>query len=78
MDLKEFKRIVLFAKKTGVKSIKVQGFEIELYESALVSKRAPKSGLPQDEKQSIETNIATEPNLDQINQYIYGMTQEVE
>jgi hypothetical protein len=66
MDLKQMKKIVSYAKKNGIKSLKVDGFEIEFDDKVPF----PKSSKP------VEPMIPTptEITLDDINDYIYADT----
>lgn len=73
MDFKEIKKITAFARKAGLKSLKFNGFEIEFSDQA-VPPTKKRLKIVEDE---VGPSIPQEPNLEQINDYIYGNTQEV-
>lgn len=74
MDLREIKKLTAFARRAGIKSLKINGFEIELHDSALS---------PQIQKRSAQVipdpiypSPLSAPTLDQVNAYIYGPPEE--
>lgn len=73
MDLKEFKRLASFARKSGIKSLKLGDAAIEFHESAL---NLPKQAKPSEPDKPL-VSVPSGPTLDEINEYIYGKTDEV-
>lgn len=73
MDLTEIKRITLFARKTGIKSIKIDGLELEMHtplEQAPAVRRRPRH------EEMSGPKAIPEPTLEQINEFIYGSVDE--
>jgi len=81
MDLKEIKKIANFASRAGVKSIKIDGLEIS-FKDEIIFQRPRAPGLVPDGKTKAAKDEPTvpprepPPTLDEINQYIYGQTDE--
>lgn len=78
MDLKEIKRLVSYAKRNGLKRLKIDGLEIELQDAIVfpTRKRGKLSAVPGGKEESIPAP-PPEPTLDQVNEYIYGNPGEV-
>lgn len=74
MNLKEIKKIVAFAKKSGVKTLKLDGFEIELNDEAFNKPLVKAIAMTEDKVPFPEHR---EPTLEDINEYIYGDHDEV-
>ncbi len=73
MDLKDIKKITAFARRAGLKSLKFNGCEIEFNDSVAPPTRK--------RLKLVEENSAPkpphEPTLSEINDYIYGNSEEV-
>lgn len=71
MDLKEFKRLVSYSRKAGLKKVKFSDIEFEFNETL------PK--LTKTQAKAVEefkSNIAEVPSLDKINDWIYKQEDE--
>ena len=66
MDLKEFKRIAAYARKSGIKKCKVGDIEIEFNEQPIRKAIIDDPVVPQ----------FREPTLDDINKYIYETNED--
>lgn len=72
MDLKEFKQLVRFARKSGIKSAKFNGFEFEFQDKVPFPKPRGLKTIQEITKAPKQAQV--EPTFDEINQYIYGNT----
>lgn len=79
MELKEIKKLISYAKRNGLKSIKIGEFEATFHEAVIFPSRQKKaathSPLPEQKSKDIPAP-APLPTLDEINEYIYGKTEE--
>lgn len=78
MDLKAAKRLIAYARRVGVKSLKVGEFEVTFHDAVIfpTHQRAAKTVAPvAADKQTIPAP-APDPTLEDINAYIYGNTEE--
>lgn len=73
MDLKEIKKITNFARRAGVKSIKIDGLEISFKDEIIIQRpRTPRLVKPEAGKTELKQGgIPTPPTLDEINKFIY-------
>lgn len=71
MDLKELKKITAYARKAGIKSLKFADVSIEFNE-ATTPQRAKRLIVVEEDT----VKKPTDPTLEQINDYIYGQTDE--
>jgi hypothetical protein len=75
MDFKEFKKIILFAKKQGLKSLSMDGLHVEFGEDI---QRAPILQAPKvsSAKEPLLRAPDPAPTLDDINKFIYAEGEE--
>lgn len=74
MDLKEIKKITAYARKSGIKSLKMNGLELEFHESALISK--PTRKLIPVEELLKGTKQEAEASFEEINAWIHQKDEE--
>lgn len=77
MDFKEFKKIIAFAKKQGLKSLSLDGLHVEFQEGYLAPQamRKPKAKA-HDVKEPLVKAPDAAPTLDDINRFIYEDGEE--
>lgn len=75
MDFREIKKLTAYARRSGVKHLKLDGFEIEFQDGAPAPEPLRKPKLAPVQESSIPAP-PPDPTLDQINQYIYGNNEE--
>lgn len=77
MDLKEFKKVVVFAKKHGVRALTIEGFAVEFFQGVLPTPQRKLKAAPAEPETGNMKVPDMPPTLDQINQYIYSQNEEV-
>lgn len=71
MDFKEAKKIIAYARKNGIRSLKIGDFSVELESEPVAFERAaPAPAGAQDP--NTRPAPPAEPTLAEINEYIYG------
>ena len=75
MDLKEFKKIALFAKRVGIQKLKCGDTEID-FGSTGIHQPIEKPEPLKVEAEIPLPSVPDSPTLDQINKFIYGATDE--
>lgn len=68
MEFKEIKKLILFARKSGVRALTVGDVAFELYENKTQMTRSQRKLTARDD---VVTEISQEPTLEDINNYIY-------
>lgn len=74
MDLKEIKKITAYAKKAGIRSLKVNGFELEFHDATILD-RPTKKAIPASDLSPLPKSPPP-PSLEEINAYIYSETPD--
>lgn len=83
MELKEIKKLVHFARKAGVKSMSFNGLAVEFKDEIIIQHpRKPRLATKDGKATAASPEKAIPapaplPTLDEINQYIYGQSEEV-
>lgn len=78
MDFKEIKKIANFARRAGVKSIKMDGLELSFKDEIILTReRKPRLvGKPTEPEKTVPVPPPL-PTLDDINRFIYEDTEAV-
>ena len=76
MNLDEIKHFAQYARKAGIKRLKIDGLELEMHDPKIIP-RAARKPKPVPGLDPIAITPAPELTLEQINQYIYGDGDEV-
>lgn len=80
MEFGEIKKIVRFARSAGVKSLKLGDLSVEFKDEIIIKQPRQSKAQPQAEQRPAfaakEKQIPEVPTLDEINNFIYGNTDE--
>jgi hypothetical protein len=80
MDLQQLKELISYARKLGVQSLEFEGLRVNFKDEVVVTPKRKRQRVPMEGSVSAATVAIPAPpqlpTLDEINEYIYGTTEE--